>query len=406
MMQASDSAIDNVAEWLRRLGLGHHEKKFLRHDIDVEVLKHLDEIDLVKIGIDSLGDRKRILHEAKRSAPAKARTFSSLADHVRALAVLSAAVAGIGSFSLYLFGYLALRARLTALGIQTDLDFVDERYLSEGANFFLYSTSVLTNLLLIIIFLGVLVSLIYLIVKFICRIIFNIEHEDLLKFLTSFKPWKNLNESHLALLGVVISVFTIQILSKKAFNYSNVLLTPIEFNDFHMSKIYMEKFDIYTYFHLLVVLNFLVAILFFASRSSISKSKIHSNISILLVLLLAMQTLFLPINYGVLVRAGTNLPRITEMISGNRQVIDKPAWLAWEGAQSFTLLVEDVADFPGNQRAFITVDKKDVDRIVITCVDNVIERHLAPSFLDQIKPRSGIYEASSPHDSPSAGCQR
>ena len=46
--------------------------------------------------------------------------------------------AGVGTFLLYFFGYLALRFHITALGIVTDLGVLDERYLFAGARFVVF----------------------------------------------------------------------------------------------------------------------------------------------------------------------------------------------------------------------------------------------------------------------------
>ena len=48
------------------------------------------------------------------------------------------AYAGVGTFLLYLFGYLALRFHITALGIVTDLGLLDERYFFAGARFVVF----------------------------------------------------------------------------------------------------------------------------------------------------------------------------------------------------------------------------------------------------------------------------
>ena len=44
----------------------------------------------------------------------------------------------IGSFGVYVLGYLAIRFQLTALGMGTDLELLDERYFFEGAKFLVY----------------------------------------------------------------------------------------------------------------------------------------------------------------------------------------------------------------------------------------------------------------------------
>ena len=56
----------------------------------------------------------------------------------------------VGSFVLYLFGYLAVRFHLTAIGIGTDLAVLDERYLFAGARFFVYLVSSVPSILLIL----------------------------------------------------------------------------------------------------------------------------------------------------------------------------------------------------------------------------------------------------------------
>src|SRR5437764_2374474 len=44
----------------------------------------------------------------------------------------------IGSFILYLFGYLSLRFHLSVLGVDIGLSVLDERYLFAGAQFLVY----------------------------------------------------------------------------------------------------------------------------------------------------------------------------------------------------------------------------------------------------------------------------
>jgi hypothetical protein len=44
----------------------------------------------------------------------------------------------VGSFLLYVLGYLTLRFHLTAIGVGTDLAVLDERYLFSGARFLVY----------------------------------------------------------------------------------------------------------------------------------------------------------------------------------------------------------------------------------------------------------------------------
>ena len=55
----------------------------------------------------------------------------------------------VGSFLLYVVGYLTLRFHLTAIGIGTDLAVLDERYLFTGARFLVYLVSAVPSIVLL-----------------------------------------------------------------------------------------------------------------------------------------------------------------------------------------------------------------------------------------------------------------
>lgn len=61
--------------------------------------------------------------------------IASWTGHARTLVERWGAVTTIGTFLLYLFGYLSLRFHLSAIGLATDLAAFDERYLFAGARF-------------------------------------------------------------------------------------------------------------------------------------------------------------------------------------------------------------------------------------------------------------------------------
>jgi class 3 adenylate cyclase len=52
---------DNVADWLRRLGLEQYAPVFAANDIDAEVLPELTADDLLGLGITSIGHRRKLL---------------------------------------------------------------------------------------------------------------------------------------------------------------------------------------------------------------------------------------------------------------------------------------------------------------------------------------------------------
>ena len=50
-----------VAEWLEQLGLSDYAPRFAENDIDFLLLPELTDQDLEKIGVASLGHRRKIL---------------------------------------------------------------------------------------------------------------------------------------------------------------------------------------------------------------------------------------------------------------------------------------------------------------------------------------------------------
>jgi class 3 adenylate cyclase len=52
--------MQQIADWLEKLGLERYAQRFAENDIDVSVLRHLTEADLEKIGV-SLGHRRKML---------------------------------------------------------------------------------------------------------------------------------------------------------------------------------------------------------------------------------------------------------------------------------------------------------------------------------------------------------
>jgi hypothetical protein len=53
--------MQQVADWLEKLGLGQYAQRFTENDIDFAVLAKLDDADLKELGVASLGHRKRLL---------------------------------------------------------------------------------------------------------------------------------------------------------------------------------------------------------------------------------------------------------------------------------------------------------------------------------------------------------
>ncbi len=64
----------NVAEWLEQRGFEHLEGLFYEHDIGLDILCDLTDNDLKEIGVQRLGERKRLLKEIAEYTNQRART--------------------------------------------------------------------------------------------------------------------------------------------------------------------------------------------------------------------------------------------------------------------------------------------------------------------------------------------
>ncbi|HYQ05365.1 MAG TPA: adenylate/guanylate cyclase domain-containing protein, partial [Xanthobacteraceae bacterium] len=53
--------MEPIADWLEKLGLGQYAQRFAENDIDFDILKDLTDQDLEKIGVASLGHRRKFL---------------------------------------------------------------------------------------------------------------------------------------------------------------------------------------------------------------------------------------------------------------------------------------------------------------------------------------------------------
>ena len=52
--------MQEISDWLKKLGMSEYAERFAENDIDVSVLPHLSDHDLKELGI-SLGHRRKML---------------------------------------------------------------------------------------------------------------------------------------------------------------------------------------------------------------------------------------------------------------------------------------------------------------------------------------------------------
>ena len=53
--------MQQVADWLEKLGLGQYAQRFAENDINFGILPHLTDQDLKELGVASLGHRRQLL---------------------------------------------------------------------------------------------------------------------------------------------------------------------------------------------------------------------------------------------------------------------------------------------------------------------------------------------------------
>jgi class 3 adenylate cyclase len=64
--------MQQIADWLKKLGMAEYVERFAENDIDISVLRHLTDHDLKELGV-SLGHRRKLLYaigELGGAAPA------------------------------------------------------------------------------------------------------------------------------------------------------------------------------------------------------------------------------------------------------------------------------------------------------------------------------------------------
>src|SRR5215813_7148757 len=53
--------MQQIADWLEKLGLGQYAQRFAENDISFGILPHLTDQDLKELGVASLGHRRQLL---------------------------------------------------------------------------------------------------------------------------------------------------------------------------------------------------------------------------------------------------------------------------------------------------------------------------------------------------------
>jgi hypothetical protein len=264
--------------------------------------------------------------------------WSALLEKLKGIGTSWTSYTAMGSFALYFLGYLVLRFQLSTWGVATDLSILDERYFFAGARFLVYLVSTVVNVLLLA------------------------SPPLLLWWLLSrwarFSQWWG-SRNH-ALIGVVFSVLFIQLVERKCFRFMNSLLVQRQLEgDGWLKAVLLDSSSNYEsqFFAVLVAGVAMTGWLLFQSRSREIRKPVLEP---LLVILLAVEFLLLPVNYGVIIST-RQLPKVTNFAPAE-------AWLVWEGKDKTTFLVAD------KDRKLVAIPNAEVKKLEITGVDNIFQR--------------------------------
>jgi len=250
----------------------------------------------------------------------------------------------LGSFLLYLFGYLTLRFQLATYGVDTSLDIFDEMYLFAGCRFLAFLVWSVPNILIMILVLAAIGYVPYKLVPVSVR--------NHLKRRAS--AWCE-RPIHLPLLGVVLGVALIQFVLRKCFAFGNVLLAK-ELPHRWLTFVLLANEGIQSLYFSGLVMGTLItaAILLYVLRRGIATTAESRFFTGMLVFLVAVEFLLLPVNYGVLIST-QQLPRVAELSGDEKAAEGQRDWLVRESKDALTYLVLD----SNNARMLVTIPGKD-----------------------------------------------
>jgi hypothetical protein len=277
----------------------------------------------------------------------------------------------LGSFALYLCGYLSLRFHLTVLGIGTDLALLDERYLFAGARFLVYLVTSVPTIILILLIVWILVWVLSLPYRILLPKKVRTRIDDFFKtFWEKFWAW-GAHPMRLSIMGIVLSVGMIQLVMRQCFLLTNVLLAEVPPVTGWLWRLLLTKLDALRVFYFagLMVGAAVVGGLFLMVIRRERASPFTEILTGLLGFLFLVQLLLLPINYGTLI-ADKTMPRVTSL--GNDAMSqNQEAWLVFEGTEGITYLVRETVDSVPRRR-LITFDRKEVKKIEIAGYDPIL----------------------------------
>jgi hypothetical protein len=282
--------------------------------------------------------------------------WSDVADKLGNLAGKWPSYAALGTFLLYLFGYLALRFQLNTYGVAVNLDAFDEKYLFAGCRFLLFLGMTLPSILLI---LAVVLLPLY------CG--YRVTPASLRSRLNSAASRWSSRPHPLQLAGCVLALLLIQMVLRQCVLLSNMLLRDRP-PEFWISSVLLAGDFAQTFYFTGLVLGtgLTVALLVYTLGGPAPPGALSRSLTALLVFLVAVEFLLLPVNYGILV-SSTWLPRVSQIENQAQLAAGSCAWLVWESKEALTYLVCE-----NNSRTLVSIPRKE-DRVTIVGYDPIFQ---------------------------------
>ena len=230
----------------------------------------------------------------------------------------------VASSLVYALGYLSMRFKLTALGLVTDLDVLDERYLFEGFKFLIFVASS--------------VPIVVLIALPIAGLLWLLQRLRPGSWTAVHAWWRRRTGPLVA--SICISVLTIQLVMRQCFRFDNLLLRPEWPGPAWFGTLLTSGHDLATqsFFAALLAGTALPAAGLFACAEWGRANRGQRALSGVLAFLVVVQMILLPVNYGVLT-SGRGLARLAALPDAAPP--ESRGWLVWEAKDITLLLVRD-----------------------------------------------------------------
>ncbi len=282
----------------------------------------------------------------------------------------------LGSFGLYLLGYLSLRFQLTFLGAGTDLAVLDERYFYAGAQFVVYLVTAIPIVLLLLLVLAACAYLPY-------RLLPAGARERLGGLLRRgaqrLAAWCS-SPARLGLAGIALSVVTIQFVMRQPFLFANLLVAEALPEPRWLRGLLLTENEGLRslYFAALVTATLVTGgLAVFVSRHE-PRSGLARLLSGLLLFLAAVQFLLLPVNYAFLLTSKA-WPKVASLGGKEGLPAGREAWLIWEGKEGVTFLLAEM-HLGKPRRSLVMLPRKEIERIEITGYDPILRIFFAQAI--------------------------